>query len=609
MANAPEILKDEKLRDSYPKLNAAIRNSNESLLTANIAKSNADSAVSTANAANAKSDDTQQQLNNIILNNGQSDAEVLQARGTFAVLNDRLNSIDSQLSGEVTLNTTNVSEINSIIADAAINSKKVKFKKKVYEIDSPIYLPDNTFVDFNKAVIKRKTGSGLFDMVRNADETNGNSDIVIENLRVDGNKAGDNLTPNGTNDFSGVSLTKVKKTILKNVDVVNTINSEKASAGIYFGYCEDIQCENLNGSFNDRTAILFDYCKRISVDGSITYNNGGSGISGSCEELQLNNITSFNNGYSNVSVNGVRNSVNNVTTFNSAYSGLNIGHSTIPADGTTVNNVHSYGNGYEGVTVSGSKNVQLNNIEVFNNTRNNIQVKDNSEACQINNLVSRNSAGGQGLYFKTGKGHKISNARIFENYAGGIYSDTGCQVTIDKTVDVFNNGKGSGSATGITLVSNVDSIIGACRVFDDQTTPSQTTGITISAGSGIYVLFPKIVATTPISKLSNPANLLIHLFDGTNETINDSTVITKANSGLTGQLDGSTRKATDANLCTESGLWYVPNTGTNIPTANATVIWVGKVGSDVIMQLAIDKNGATYTRAMFLGTWTAWSVK
>jgi hypothetical protein len=542
-----------------------------------------------------------------LLRNNPQPSEVVDARLGFPVLRNKLESVDSQLSDIATLNTSVVSEINSIIASAVSSNKKVKFKKKVYEIDSPIILPNNAYVDFNKAVIKRKTGSGLFDMVRNADEVNGNTGIEIENLRVDGNKSGDNLLPNGQNDFSGLSLTKVKNAILRNVDVVNTINAEKASAGIYFGYCEDIQCENLNGSYNDRTAILFDFCKRISVDGSITHDNGGSGISGSCEELQLNNITSFNNGYSNVSVNGIRNSVNNVTTFNSVYSGLNIGHATIPADGTTVNNVQSYGNQYEGVTVSGSKNVQLNNINTFNNARNNIQIKDNSEGCHINNLVSRNSAGGQGLYIKSGKGHKLSNARIFENFAGAIYSDTGCQVVVDKTVEIYNNGKGSGNASAITLVANVDSIIGACRIFDDQTTPTQTTGITISGGSGIYVLLPKITAATSVSKLSSPTNLLVHLFDGTNETINDSTVITKANSGLTGQLDGSTRKATDANLCTESGLWYIPNTGLNIPTANATTIDVAKISEGNCTQLAIDKNGASYTRAQFLGVFTAWN--
>lgn len=97
MADAPKILKDESLRTSYPKLNQAIDNANEALLTANTAKTYSDSAVTTANAANAKSDDTQQQLNNIVINNGQSDAEVLQARGPYAVLNDRLNDTDAQL--------------------------------------------------------------------------------------------------------------------------------------------------------------------------------------------------------------------------------------------------------------------------------------------------------------------------------------------------------------------------------------------------------------------------------------------------------------------------------------------------------------------------------
>jgi lysophospholipase L1-like esterase len=65
---------------------------------ADSAKAVADSssAVVKANEANAKSDDTLQQLNNIVINNGESDAEVLQARGTYPVLNERLSVADKK---------------------------------------------------------------------------------------------------------------------------------------------------------------------------------------------------------------------------------------------------------------------------------------------------------------------------------------------------------------------------------------------------------------------------------------------------------------------------------------------------------------------------------
>lgn len=102
MADAPKILGTDTLRNAYPKLNSAIDNANEALSTANTANSKSDSAVTTANNASAKSDNTQTQLDTLVINNGQSDAEVLQARvkadnTTFPLLKDRLNDIDSSL--------------------------------------------------------------------------------------------------------------------------------------------------------------------------------------------------------------------------------------------------------------------------------------------------------------------------------------------------------------------------------------------------------------------------------------------------------------------------------------------------------------------------------
>jgi Alanine-zipper, major outer membrane lipoprotein len=91
----------DSLASSFPILNMVIDSANESLNNSNQAKTSASNAVQAANEANAKSDDTQQQLDNIILENGQSDAEVVQARGSAPLLKDRLNNVDTQLAGNV----------------------------------------------------------------------------------------------------------------------------------------------------------------------------------------------------------------------------------------------------------------------------------------------------------------------------------------------------------------------------------------------------------------------------------------------------------------------------------------------------------------------------
>ncbi|MGM7724371.1 heparin lyase I family protein [Metabacillus sp. Hm71] len=69
------------------------------------AKTDAATAIDTANKAKTESadaktkvDSVQTQLNNIVIESGTSDAEVIQARGAAPVLNERLNGIDVQVS-------------------------------------------------------------------------------------------------------------------------------------------------------------------------------------------------------------------------------------------------------------------------------------------------------------------------------------------------------------------------------------------------------------------------------------------------------------------------------------------------------------------------------
>jgi Alanine-zipper, major outer membrane lipoprotein len=102
VTDAPKLLGTDTLRIAYPKVNMAIDNANAALRNSNDAVATAGQAVKTANQALQNSESTQTQLDNIIIENGQSDAEVVQARTkadgtTFPVLRDRLNAIDSEI--------------------------------------------------------------------------------------------------------------------------------------------------------------------------------------------------------------------------------------------------------------------------------------------------------------------------------------------------------------------------------------------------------------------------------------------------------------------------------------------------------------------------------
>lgn len=109
------ILATDSLNKGRVKINKAIEQSEQALNTSNDAVGIANGAVNTANnavavatnlgneareianLANSKSDSTQEQLDNIILDSGTSDAEVIQARGGHSLLYERLDSSDSQM--------------------------------------------------------------------------------------------------------------------------------------------------------------------------------------------------------------------------------------------------------------------------------------------------------------------------------------------------------------------------------------------------------------------------------------------------------------------------------------------------------------------------------
>ncbi|MCM3651336.1 glycoside hydrolase family 55 protein [Metabacillus litoralis] len=100
MGRFPELLTGlfRDFRDSYNKgrvkmdtdLDKAMGDSSNALTKATTAETNSTDAKNTANSV-------QTQLNNIVIESGTSDAETLQARGTFPVLNDRLNNTESEL--------------------------------------------------------------------------------------------------------------------------------------------------------------------------------------------------------------------------------------------------------------------------------------------------------------------------------------------------------------------------------------------------------------------------------------------------------------------------------------------------------------------------------
>ncbi|WP_191556619.1 hypothetical protein [Metabacillus idriensis] len=104
----PDELSLRELRNNnnanYSKVNENFNALKDLPIRADEALTKATAAESNAIEAKEKADDTQTQLNNIIIASGTSDAEVIQARGNRPVLNERLNDMDVKMDFFVSIN-------------------------------------------------------------------------------------------------------------------------------------------------------------------------------------------------------------------------------------------------------------------------------------------------------------------------------------------------------------------------------------------------------------------------------------------------------------------------------------------------------------------------
>lgn len=245
---------NDTLREGTDKINQSIDQSNEAITKANSADSKADNAVQTANQANTKSDDTQQQLNNIVINNGQSDAEVLQARGTYSVLNERLQATDEQLA-DIAINPSNYDSLKVAVTEgwdylpviqAALNNAESKggtvHLTKVYEVSSTVKIPSNVTLIAKKGAGLKLLSSAAAKIITNKDTVNGNKNISIIGLTIEGNPS------SGVEQNAGIHLVKCADShVLKNE--IKNVKGDGITLGNISGGVV-ATCENINVSFN-----------------------------------------------------------------------------------------------------------------------------------------------------------------------------------------------------------------------------------------------------------------------------------------------------------------------------------------------------------------------
>jgi len=355
--------------------------------------------------------------------------------------------------------------INASIA-SPLNKKTVQFPHGTYLITSSIILPSGVIIEGNNSTIIRKSDPlNVFDIITNSDHVNGNDDIFIKDLRIDGNCWVDNLDPaNSADRFAGLYFEKVFDSRLDNITVNNTINGEiqavRTRGAYYFHNCIDIKCNSLNGYFNDRTCILLHQSSRIRILGSETANNKGSGMSSqTISDCEFHFLESYNNGYSNISINGSRCRISNVYTHHSDLSGLNIAHVDDPSDFNFVSMVHSHSNKLDGVTVSSSTGVSIIQLNSYNNAKSNLRFKDLANRSRSSHVFVEN-ASENGIKYESGVGHVIDNVISSMNNFSGILALNQAELTIGLGAETYNNSQSGQGVSGVNLNK-----VNNCRVF------------------------------------------------------------------------------------------------------------------------------------------------
>lgn len=161
------INRNDSLNDGRKKLNEAIKDSNQAKEDAIKSLARSLTAEQIAQLAELKADDTQQQLDNIIIESGTSDAETIQARGDYPLLKDRLNSSDSQLAQKAKQYFVDMVEDYGAYIDGVTNNKDVF-------LNAFANIRDNTEIFFPKGEYYLNNPAELINPLSDADIKSGN---------------------------------------------------------------------------------------------------------------------------------------------------------------------------------------------------------------------------------------------------------------------------------------------------------------------------------------------------------------------------------------------------------------------------------------------------
>lgn len=308
-------------------------------------------------------------------------------------------------------------EINLALTVGA--GKKVVLLAGTYVIDAPISIPNNTTltgIGQGSVITIPNAFNTNISMVVNTDTSTG-TNVAIQNLRIDGNRANQSAGNMNGIDFTGVG-------------------SGSGASALIGATIKDVQSMNFRGSI----AISITSSNHSTISNVLAQNAANVGISiagGAFNKIESS--YALGNGFFGISINGT-----DTTVINSKIEGNETGFAAAGSRHTITNNIIKGNNA--GLTAYTTSHTVISSNVVTSNTFNGISVGPSSNQNTINgNIITSNAL--SGIRISSSSNNTISDNIISDNGAAGA-SDAIAVVSTSQNNRIIANNISDTAGTG-----------------------------------------------------------------------------------------------------------------------------------------------------------------
>jgi len=410
----------------------------------------------------------------------------------------------------------------------AITACNIYLPKGTYKAEN-VAIPSNRTIDGSwNAVVKGFTNDGTVTVFKNSDQVNGNSNITIKNIKIDGGQATQRL----------IEFKHVDQFIIENVwgketaQAGSSIDIWYSTNGKIEGYYYEGNQYGLGINILDSSTdivinnCIFDYPYDSGIDCTMAASSGTP-----IQRIAISNITVLKRsdlgvGYGLAIHNRAQDiSISNFTIYGAKHDGIAINHEstyTAPKN-ISISNGTINTSGRYGITVNtanDSSNINISNVTIEGATQNGIQLAAGLVNVENISIWNTGNSGitvygdastsysaisiigcsvynpdGYGISFTNLRDSNISNNFVKEAYYDGIGGS--CANTHISNNTVKNSGQGTFAPNddgihlidGTYLVSgSINNIIIGNRCYDDQGTQTQDYGMTIEGADDYNII-------------------------------------------------------------------------------------------------------------------------